>query len=214
MPKSNQKKVKKIVIFPFKKFYSRAEAKASLDKCIKSCGKCEGMNLPGKTENAPGYGNVCSPIFFVGQSFCTQCMATQIPFTRGCGDILDEIFISLGKMKYDFFITNVVHCHPPNNRPSKDSEIKNCSRILLAELNIVKPGLVIALGADARRSVFKIYRAAPREEGKITKSQTGRTKLVWFYHPSYIVNRCGEIQRLAWKIKLTKVIKNELRRVS
>lgn len=121
-----------------------------LKKKIKICKLCKGMNIPGVTENAPGYGNIRSKVLLVGQSLCTLCMKTQIPFTGGSGAILDEVFKGLGVQKSDIFITNLVHCHPEGNRPSTPKEIGRCCHFLDEEVDIVRPRLIVTLGTDAR----------------------------------------------------------------
>ena len=97
---------------------------------IKSCRNCKGMNIPEKTQAAPGFGSVRSPVAIVGQSLCGPCMAAQEPFYGGCGDILNEAFHRAGVAKKRLFVTNVVHCHPPNNRKSLPEEI---SRLIVDE---------------------------------------------------------------------------------
>lgn len=124
-----------------------------LDVDIKACHKCEGLNIKGITENAPGYGNIASPIMIIGQSLCTQCMSTQIPFTGGSGIILDKAFAKAGVKKSDLFITNLVHCHPPDNRPSKISEIINCREFLQKEIDLVNPILIIGLGREVHNEI-------------------------------------------------------------
>ncbi len=118
---------------------------------IRTCDKCAGLNKKGKTQSAPGYGNVRSPIVIVGQSLCGPCMKEQQPFFGGTGKLLDQAFRNAGRdKKRDLYITNVVHCHPPRNRRSEQHEIENCASYLTEELDIVRPRLVIGLGGDAR----------------------------------------------------------------
>ncbi|SON62247.1 hypothetical protein MSIMFI_03768 [Mycobacterium simulans] len=124
---------------------------------IKECHDCDGMNEPGKTESAPGYGSVDSPVAIVGQSLCRKCMETKIPFTGGSGRYIDDALRIAGKNKGDIFITNVVHCHPVNDQPSQVEWINNCRRFLRDELTIVKPTLVIGLGDDAEDELTKLY---------------------------------------------------------
>jgi uracil-DNA glycosylase len=128
---------------------------------ITACGLCEGMNKPGETEAAPGYGSVRSPVVIVGQSLCQQCMKTHEPFTGGSGALLYDSLKIAGIAKKNAFITNVVHCHPPGNRKSRAHEKKNCSRYLHQELEIVRPRLVIGLGRDAAAALRSFY-AEPR----------------------------------------------------
>lgn len=136
---------------------SRRQLKIALDDEIKRCRRCEGLNIPHVTESAPGYGCVSSPVVLVGQSLCEKCMDTQIPFTGGSGDLIDEAIARAGRKKEDVFISNAVHCHPPKNRASLQHEIVNCAPFLHRELELVRPRLVITLGRDAERVVRFFY---------------------------------------------------------
>jgi len=55
---------------------------------IKACGKCEGMNVRGVTQAAPGWGSVHSAVVLVGLSLCHDCMESQEPFTGGSGRLI------------------------------------------------------------------------------------------------------------------------------
>jgi len=122
-----------------------------LEEQVKSCHKCEGLNsVELGTQNAPGYGNKESRIVFIGQSLCGKpCIDSQIPFTGGSGELLDQAFERAGIRKKDIYITNVVKCHPINNRASCDHEIENCTPYLEKELEWLSPEIVICLGMDA-----------------------------------------------------------------
>ncbi|WP_301121605.1 uracil-DNA glycosylase family protein [Mycolicibacterium fortuitum] len=136
---------------------SRRRLKITLDTEIANCRRCGGMNIPGVTASAPGYGCLTSPVALVGQSLCEKCMESRVPFTGGSGDLVDEAIKLAGlKKKRDVFISNAVHCHPPKNRASHQHEIVNCSTFLHRELEIVRPRLVITLGRDAER-VMKFF---------------------------------------------------------
>ena len=89
---------------------------------IEQCRKCDGMNEPGITEAAPGFGSIRSPVVIVGQSLCEKCMGTKVPFTGGSGRLIDASLRIAGLDKPDIFITNVVHCHPPPKTKKSDPE--------------------------------------------------------------------------------------------
>lgn len=197
-------------------FYGRAEQKVILDRAIKACRKCEGLNIPGETESAPGYGNIMASIMFIGQSLCTQCMATQIPFTRGSGDILDEAFLLEGKMKSDFFITNVVHCHPPKNRASKPIEKINCGYYLMREILLVRPRVIVALGNDAKEYIkywggkFSSEQFKPLTSSLFKDFEAGpiKIKCAWMYHPAYFLYKPNEEAKQEYITNLRRLIKN------
>lgn len=85
---------------------------------ISTCRQCPGMNVPGVTASAPGYGSPDAPVAIVGQSLCRKCMESGIPFTGGSGRYIDRALELADLKKSDLFISNVVHCHPVNDRKS------------------------------------------------------------------------------------------------
>ena len=114
-------------------------------------------------------------------------MQTQIPFTGGCGVLLDQAFQTAHVRKEEVFISNVVHCHPPNNRPSLPLEIINCRGYLHEELQIVSPSIVVALGKDAAE-----WFLGPIDELRATvwRPHQVRDYIVYAaYHPSYVMKQ-------------------------
>lgn len=169
---------------------SRQRRKIVLDQEIRTCRRCEGMNVHGVTGSAPGYGCVTSSVALVGQSLCEKCMESQIPFTGGSGGLVDEAIAQAGYQKADLFITNAVHCRPPKNRASHEHEIINCAPFLHRELEIVQPRLVITLGADAAR-VLEFFYPRARMAGMPFEAPKGRLPkgvpyIVNATHPSWI----------------------------
>lgn len=168
----------------------RYARKTLLDDEIRACRRCEGMNIKGVTQAAPGWGNLDSPVAIVGQSLCEQCMEPQEPFYEGSGSLLNTSFEQAGCEKADIFVTNAVHCHPPDNRKSYNHEIVNCSAYLYRELEIVRPRLVIGLGADAARVLSFFYPTARKVEWPFSAPKNLRSKIVpclhFVDHPSYV----------------------------
>ncbi len=169
---------------------SRRRRKIVLDGEISRCRRCDGMNIAPGTLSAPGYGCLTSPVAAVGQSLCEKCMETQIPFTGGSGELIDDSIARAGHQKKDVFISNAVHCHPPKNRASHEHEIVNCSPFLRRELEIVRPRLVITLGRDAARVLAFLYPqarvATPPWEPPSGRLPKGVPYILNATHPSWI----------------------------
>jgi len=172
---------------------------AVLAATIKVCRLCPGLNIAGETESAPGHGAVDSPVALVGQSLCgTPCMESQIPFTGGSGVLLDRSFAQAGITKRDVFITNVVHCHPPQNRESLENWVSNCSPYLSLELTIVRPRVVIGLGQDAKQALERVYSTKaqklqrPCQPLGIGASDGSGPQLLFTEHPSWIKRQHDE----------------------
>jgi len=136
-----------------------------LEQTVSNCHKCVGMNIPKCTDVAPGYGAVPAELMVVGQSLHGYNAATpdrQIPFVgpvqaNDSGILLYKILRKAGYTFTDgnLFVTNIVKCHPPRNRSSTREEIDNCHPYLRKEIALVKPKIILLVGADARRE-FKI----------------------------------------------------------
>ena len=158
---------------------------ALLNKQIKSCGLCDGLNsIQLGTQNAPGYGNTESRIVLIGQSLCGKpCIEAQVPFTGGSGKLLDDAFVKAGVKKEELYTTNVVKCHPPKNRKSKENEIENCTQYLRKELKWIRPKQIICLGKDAW-AYFNRSIGSPCQKNVLMNGEM--TTIHFVYHPSYI----------------------------
>jgi uracil-DNA glycosylase family 4 len=125
-------------------------------------------------------------VAIVGQSLCRKCMESGIPFTGGSGGYIDAALELAGMKKRDLFITNVVHCHPPGDRPSHRYEIDNCRHFLHAELDVVTPRLIIGLGGDAEKVLSTRYperRPLSWPSVKPRTYRSGTTYLLFPEHP-------------------------------
>lgn len=107
-----------------------------------------------------------------------------VPFVGQAGQLLDETLNKAGLDRRRIFITNAVHCRPPENRTPKKGEIKTCHRWLDAEVAEVKPKFVLLLGNVPLISVtgkggIKKHRGKPFELNGVLYLPT--------FHPSFIL---------------------------
>lgn len=136
--------------------YAKAIKMKSLAYRIMWCGKCPGLNYKKLTESAPGWGNLNADIFFIGQSLHEPGVSSGIPFIIGCGYYIDAALRLSGLLRKDVFMTNVLHCHPPQNRQSSEEEKFRCFDFLVKEISIVRPKLIVAMGNDAKEALQKM----------------------------------------------------------
>jgi len=186
-----------------------------LNEEITRCRRCKGLNIPGETMSAPGAGNHKAKVFVVGQSLHSYNSDTpvQIPFvgpikSSDSGVLLYEILEKNGiTLKENLFITNVVHCHTPNNRPSLHNEIMNCMSFLKQELNLVKPRLIIAIGSDAR-NWFCLPTLGSGKFVRLFKRE-GNFKRYYIvaHHPSYILRYCLKKDKAEYEKQFSKALR-------
>jgi uracil-DNA glycosylase family 4 len=85
-------------------------------------------------------------------------MEKQEPSFGGSGRVLDRCYKRAGHDKTDLFITNSIHCHPPDDRDPYPHETDNCAGFLRTELReIVQPRLVIGVGKFAKAALLSLY---------------------------------------------------------
>ncbi|MGV0676762.1 uracil-DNA glycosylase family protein [Mycolicibacterium fortuitum] len=152
---------------------------------ISACRACPGMNEPGVTASACGFGSAHAAVAIVGQSLCRKCMASGVPFTGGSGRYIDDALEIASREKHELFITNVVHCHPPGDRPSERHEIDNCRHFLHEELDVVAPRLIIGLGEDAEKVLTTRYPESRQLAWPFAKPRTVKPDVTYLLFPEH-----------------------------
>ena len=123
------------------------------------------------------------------------------PFVGPAGKIMDRALDEAGIDRSQIYVTNAVkhfkweprgkrRIHQkPNSR-----EIAACRPWLEAELRIVKPNLVVAMGATAAQTIFGPGFRVTRERGKILSSKLA-PKVLATVHPSSLLRQPDEESR-------------------
>ena len=122
-------------------------ALTSLQKRVGNCARCSLYKT--RTRLVFGEGNSEADIMFVGEAPGAQEDRSGRPFVGNSGKLLTRV---LGKCKVErseVYIANVLKCRPPDNRDPTDEEISTCSAVLEAQIGVVKPRVLIALGRFA-----------------------------------------------------------------
>jgi DNA polymerase len=117
----------------------------------------------------------------IGQNPGTNECIRGVPFIGDAGKNFDEELKKNGLVRDNFYISNLVKCHSPNNDKPSHKCMEICSAILRLELQIIRPKLIITLGA------FSFDYFCPHTKysdglGTITKSEHGNVFSI--YHPS------------------------------
>lgn len=178
--------------------YKKAVKMKTLAAKIRRCRKCPGLNVKRFTEACPGWGNLNSSIFFVGQSLHKPGVSSGLPFILGSGYCIDAALRLSGLLRKDVFFSNVVHCHPEGNRTSTQQEKDNCLGFLIEELEIVQPRMIVALGNDAKSFVNNFiigYR-------KLITEAEDTVKVLKIKHPASFMYSAPE-ERIDWIVKLS-----------
>lgn len=143
-----------------------------------------------KNKIVPGVGNVNSRLLFLGEGPGRDEDISGIPFVGRAGQLLDKIIVAMGLERKDVYITNVVKCRLPNNRPPTDDEIEIEKRLILdAELEVLKPEIICTLGASATKAMLGLNAKISKERGNFTRVKD--FLVIPTYHPAYLLRNPG-----------------------
>ena len=129
----------------------------------------------------PGEGSASATVMLVGEAPGAKEDATGRPFVGGAGKLLDTLLAEAGLERGDVFITNVVKARPPGNRDPKADEVAHHLPWLEAQLDAIRPKLVVPLGRHALRR-FAADVKITDTHGRVIE-RDGRT-LFPMYHPA------------------------------
>jgi uracil-DNA glycosylase family protein len=145
------------------------------------------------TQVVSGEGPARARIMLVGEQPGDQEDRQGKPFVGPAGGILAKALADAGIERGDVFITNAVKHFKFEQRGKRRLhkrpnayEIDRCHWWLELERNIVKPEIVVALGATAVRSITGKPLAINKIRGRLLPMQQGR-RLLATIHPSYIL---------------------------
>ena len=109
------------------------------------------------------------------------------PFVGKAGQLLDKIFASVGlSRKKDVYICNTLKCRPPNNRDPFPEEKEACRAYLDAQIEILKPRIILLCGKVALSSMLNNSTGISRVRGQWFDGPFG-SKMMPIFHPSYLL---------------------------
>src|SRR5262245_41152607 len=130
---------------------SAIEDKPAALKIIREdIGECTRCRLhKGRTNLVFGVGNVNADIMFVGEGPGADEDLQGEPFVGRAGQLLNNMIGAMGLKRSDVYIANVVKCRPPQNRAPEKDECDTCSPFLMRQIEVIRPRVIVALGAVA-----------------------------------------------------------------
>jgi DNA polymerase len=170
---------------------------------------CVARVRPGK-KAVVGVGSLDASIMFVGEAPGAEEEVQGEPFVGPAGQLLNRMIGGMGLSRGEVYIANIMNWRPElptgpdgvqtGNRPPTEAEMAHCLPYLRAQIDIVAPRLLVALGATAAKGLL-----GPRSFGALGEIRGrwhdfGGRPLMVSYHPSYILrNPTNRTKRLIWE---------------
>lgn len=175
---------------------SDIEALPSLDaiaEMVRRCTRCPLHQTA--TNSVPGEGNPNARFVVVGEAPGATEDETGRPFVGAAGQLLTKILAAIQLPREDVFICNVIKHRPPGNRNPLPNEIAACSPYLIRQLELIRPGVILALGTFAAQTLLETKESIGKLRGRMHRYHG--IPLIVTYHPAALL-RNPAWKRPAW----------------
>ncbi len=182
----------------------KLERWSALRDIVLSDSVCNEHLKPGK-KVVFGVGNLDAKIFFCGEAPGADEEIQGEPFVGKAGQLLTKIIAAMGLERNDVYIGNIMNWRPElptsrGNRPPTAEEMNYCLPYLKAQIAIVQPQVIVALGMTAVNGLLGFDPA--RRMGKVrgTWGKFEGADLMITYHPSFLLQYASNaMKRLVWE---------------
>jgi DNA polymerase len=151
-----------------------------------------------------GVGNPSADLMFVGEAPGADEDLRGEPFVGRAGELLTRIIETMGFKRSDVYIANVLKCRPDmpkgssGNRQPTPEEMQTCLPYLRAQINIIQPKVMVALGGVAMRGLFGT--SEPMKSLRGRWHSFGNIPVMATFHPSYLLrNQALTEKRKVWE---------------
>jgi len=176
---------------------------ASLRKAVLACEKCPHL-VRTRTQVVFGVGNPEAELMFVGEAPGADEDEQGEPFVGKAGQLLTKIIQAMGFERSDIYIANVLKCRPDmpagesGNRKPKPAEMATCLPWLGEQIALVRPKVIVALGATATEGL--LGDTSPMRDLRGRWLDFRGTPVMVTYHPAYLLrNQSLSEKRKVWE---------------
>ena len=155
-----------------------------------------------------GEGHPDAEVMFIGEGPGFEEDRQGEPFVGKAGQLLDNILGAIRLSRKSVYLANIVKCHPMvdpsdpgrrgNDRPPTPEEMAACRRFLDAQIAIVKPRFLVALGGVAAKVMIGTETGIMKLRGRWHEYNPGEIPLLPTFHPAFLL-RSPEHKRDVWE---------------
>ena len=198
-----------------------AQLRVIADDIGPNCQRCKLAKL-GRKQIVFGTGDPQAELMFIGEGPGADEDEQGLPFVGRAGQLLNNMIGAMGLKREQVYIANIVKCRPPGNRTPERDECDTCSPFLMRQIRVVRPKVIVALGATAAKNLLAVndsmaslrgrfYDFSPPRSNPTLSSKTGDKagapldteepfdcKLAVTYHPAFLL-RDPRQKAEAWK---------------
>jgi DNA polymerase len=182
---------------------AKAAAFAELRQRVLPCTKCS--HLVSSRKNVVfGVGDINAQLMFIGEAPGADEDEQGEPFVGKAGQLLTKIIQTMGLARGSVYIANILKCRPDTpgqasgNRKPTPEEMQTCIPYLHEQIDLIKPQVIVALGATAVEGLLGKTIGIMRLRGQ-WRTYRG-IPLMPTYHPAYLLrNQALNEKRRVWE---------------
>jgi uracil-DNA glycosylase len=140
-------------------------------------------------------GSPTARLMFVGEGPGADEDAQGLPFVGRAGQLLNNMITAMGLKREECYIANIVKCRPPGNRTPEPVEANTCSPFLFRQIDVVRPQVLVALGATAATYLLGARQPLAGLRGRVHAFRG--MSLIVTYHPAFLL-RDPRQKKEAW----------------
>lgn len=160
---------------------------------IGDCTRCALHKGRNKIVFADGDAN--ARLMFVGEGPGADEDAQGLPFVGRAGQLLNNMIAAMGLKREQVYIANIVKCRPPGNRTPEPDEANTCTPFLFRQIDVVRPQVLVALGATAATYLLGHKQPLAGLRGRVHAFRG--MQLIVTYHPAFLL-RDPRQKKEAW----------------
>jgi DNA polymerase len=194
-PMPKPKSFDELVPLPTAPIADKAAALAAVRAEIGDCTRCP-LAYAGRRHIVFADGDPNARLMFVGEGPGADEDETGTPFVGKAGQLLNNMIGAMGLKREEVYIANIVKCRPPANRTPEFVEATTCSQFLIRQIDIVRPQVIVALGATAATYLLGVKQSLASLRGTWHTSRGAKVAVT--YHPAFLL-RDPRQKGEAWK---------------
>jgi DNA polymerase len=163
---------------------------ATLDEVRAEAMGCTKCRLAGgRTQVVWMDGNPESDLMFIGEGPGYHEDKQGLPFVGAAGQLLDKMMASVGLDRTQCTVCNIVKCRPPGNRDPLPDEIESCRPYLEAQIQFIRPRVIVTLGNFATRFILDKPASISKVRGQ--RFQAFGATVIPTFHPAAVLRGGG-----------------------
>jgi DNA polymerase len=165
-----------------------------IKQAVPACTAC-GLHKS-RTQTVFGVGDENADWMLIGEAPGAEEDRLGDPFVGQAGKLLDNMLAAIDlKRGENVYIANVLKCRPPGNRNPEPEEVAKCTPFLKAQIALIQPKLIIAMGRFAAQTLLASDATIASLRGRVFRYEG--VPLIVTYHPAYLLRNLPDKAK-AW----------------